>query len=169
MLPGWKKSKGARLEHAIAHRLGMNIYDASGWLKLDDEPSLAPDAAVTVEHVQKIVGVLKGEPHKAVKVPNLMDGMKQESVAQEAQRLVHGNRGADYGHPLDDFTKTATIWSVILGHPVTPEQVGLCMIGVKLSRELHRPKRDNLVDICGYAETVHMIHEEKRRREAKAI
>ena len=51
------------------------------------------------------------------------------------------------------------MWSAILGQEVTPAQVGLCMIAVKVSRECHKPKRDNLVDIAGYAETVRMVRE----------
>lgn len=87
-----------------------------------------------------------------------------ETILEEAQRLVHGDRGHDYGHPLDDFTKTARLWEVVLGTEVRPEQVALCMICVKISRELNMPKRDNMVDLAGYAETVRMVMEEKSRR-----
>jgi hypothetical protein len=87
----------------------------------------------------------------------------KETILEEAQRLVHGDRGDSYGHPLQDFGKTATIWSVVLGVPVTPEQVALCMIGVKMSRLCHSMKHDSIVDIAGYAETLHMIVEERQR------
>lgn len=90
------------------------------------------------------------------------------NVLQEADKLVHGDRNADYGHPLDDFSKTAAMWSVILGTNVTPEQVGLCMCAVKISRQCNRPKLDNLVDLAGYAETVNMVIEEKHRRQLLA-
>ena len=82
-----------------------------------------------------------------------------ESILIEAQRLVHGDRGDAYGHPLDDFRRTAAMWSAILGCEVRPEQVGLCMCAVKISRQCNKPKRDNLVDIAGYAETVSMALE----------
>lgn len=88
-----------------------------------------------------------------------------ETILEEAQRLVHGDRQADYGHPLDDFSRTAKLWSAILGFPVTAEQVGLCMCAVKISRHCNRPKRDNLTDLAGYAATVQMVHEERARRE----
>ena len=77
----------------------------------------------------------------------------------EADRLVHGERNRDYDHSADDFARTAAIWSAVLGVRVTPAQVGLCMIGVKLSRESPRHTLDNLVDIAGYAQTVAMVHE----------
>lgn len=88
-----------------------------------------------------------------------------ETILEEAQRLVHGDRGADYGHPLDDFSKTAKLWAVILGKEITAEQVALCMCMVKVSRELNRHKRDNLTDLCGYAETYMMVKDERVRRE----
>lgn len=87
-----------------------------------------------------------------------------ENILEEANRLVHGDRQADYGHPLDDFSKTALMWQAILGVPVTAEQVGLCMIAVKISRLCNRPKRDSVVDIAGYAATVQMVTEERARR-----
>jgi hypothetical protein len=91
-----------------------------------------------------------------------------ESILQEAERLVHGDRGADYGHPLDDFSRTALMWSAILDAEVTAEQVGLCMMAVKISRQCNRPKRDNMVDAAGYAETVQMCISERDRREGDA-
>lgn len=87
-----------------------------------------------------------------------------ESTLQEAQRLVHGDRGVAYGHPLDDFSRTAAMWSAILDHPVSAEQVGLCMCAVKISRQCNMPKRDNMVDLAGYAETVQMVIDERAGR-----
>ena len=86
------------------------------------------------------------------------------SILLEAQGLVHGDRQVMYGHPLDDFSRTAAMWSAILGVPVTAEQVGLCMCAVKISRQCNSPKRDNLVDLAGYAETVQMVADERKRR-----
>lgn len=89
-----------------------------------------------------------------------------ESVFQEAERLVGGDRQEAYGHPFEDFSKTAGLWSVILDTEVTPEKVALCMVAVKISRELNRPKRDNRVDGIGYFGTLDMVVEERARREA---
>lgn len=93
-----------------------------------------------------------------------MDKDNHKSVLTEADDLVHGDRNADYGHPFDDFRRTATMWSAVLGVKIEPEQVGLCMMCVKISRECNQPKRDNLVDAAGYAETVEWCKAEKIRR-----
>lgn len=87
------------------------------------------------------------------------------SALDEAMKLVHGKRQDEYGHPLDDFSRTASLWTEILGHPVAPGQVALCMIAVKLSRLVNTPgHHDSIVDIAGYAETYHMVQKESRRR-----
>lgn len=91
--------------------------------------------------------------------------MTHESVLIEAQGLVHGDRNAAYGSPLHDFQRTAKMWSAILGVEVPPEKVGLCMIAVKISRECNKHKRDNLVDIAGYAECVEWALNEKYEQE----
>ena len=88
-----------------------------------------------------------------------------ETILQEAQRLVYGDRQIDYGHPLDDFSKTAKIWSAIIGIGVSAEQVGLCMCAVKISRQCNAPKQHNMVDLAGYAETVQRVIDERIRRE----
>ncbi len=96
-----------------------------------------------------------------------LEPLPDETVLQEADRLVSGDRGSVYGHPYDDFSRTARIWEGILGCTVTAAQVGLCMIGVKISREVHKPKRDNLVDIAGYAKTVALVRERETQLAAE--
>lgn len=39
------------------------------------------------------------------------------------------------------------------------------MVTMKISREMNRRKRDNAVDIAGYAECLDRIHRERERRE----
>ncbi len=85
-----------------------------------------------------------------------------ESILEEAQRIVCGDRGDSYGHPYFDFVRTGKMWAAILGLPgVTPEQVALCMVALKISRECNAHKRDNPVDIAGYAQTLQMVVEKR--------
>lgn len=51
----------------------------------------------------------------------------------------------------ENFGRTAIIWSVVLGQPVTAEQVAMCMVGLKLARLVNDPgHHDSWVDIAGY-------------------
>jgi Domain of unknown function (DUF6378) len=86
---------------------------------------------------------------------------KTETCLQEAQRLVYGDRGAAYGHPIDDYTRTAGMVSAMLAaklkEPLTAEDLCMVMCCVKLSRQVNKPKRDNMVDLAGYAECTDRI------------
>lgn len=91
-----------------------------------------------------------------------------ETILQEAQRLVCGARQRDYAHPLDNGLRIAQMWEIILGFPgITPQQVMLCMAAVKIARQIATPKRDNLVDLAGYALCAQMATEEEERRAAR--
>ena len=96
--------------------------------------------------------------------------LSDETICEEADYLVSEDRGNHYGHPNQDFTRTGRIWGAVLekwakktqgDKPIPPELVGLCMVGVKISREVHLPKRDNRVDGVGYFKTVDMIEQLK--------
>lgn len=81
-----------------------------------------------------------------------------ETICQEADRITHGARKSDYGHPSVSFSEIASIWSVILGKTITPEQVAMCQVAVKMIRLKHTPgHRDSLVDIAGYCNCAGMI------------
>jgi hypothetical protein len=93
--------------------------------------------------------------------------MKAEGVTPRPPRAldealeVTENRRASYGSPLADYTRTAKLWSVILGHAVTPDQAIRCMIAMKLSRLSSTPAhRDSVVDIIGYADCLDSVLQE---------
>lgn len=61
-------------------------------------------------------------------------------------------RRDDYGDPAEQFKAIAERWSITLGTPVTPSQVALCMIDLKLARLAYDPGHvDSMVDVIGYA------------------
>lgn len=92
-----------------------------------------------------------------------------ESILLEAERITNGPRRSSYGHPLDNFTRTADLWAPILGKAVTAHQVGLCMVVAKVARECNTHTRDNLVDIAGYANATYMTLTETEARKTAAF
>ena len=61
-------------------------------------------------------------------------------------------RRDDYGDPAEQFRAIADRWSITLGTPITPSQVALCMIDLKLARLAYDPGHvDSMVDVIGYA------------------
>lgn len=73
--------------------------------------------------------------------------------------IADTDRQEDYGDPSINLARIARLWSVLLGVTVTSEQVGLCLIAVKISRQIHKHKPDNLTDIAGYARCIERLHE----------
>ncbi len=129
VLPGWEDSEGARIEVDLARRLGKPVVDAK---------TMAPILVVNDL--------------------DLLLNLPDESVLDEAERLIHGERNDSYGDAREDFTRTGRLWAPILElETVTPHQVALCMAALKISREAFKPARDNAVDGCGYLALAHDI------------
>jgi hypothetical protein len=81
----------------------------------------------------------------------------EESCLREADDLVYGDRRGDYGHPYDDYSRTAAIFNAMTGRDLTPSEAVKFMVSVKLSRMLHRKIRDNYVDAAGYIECLRLV------------
>lgn len=69
-----------------------------------------------------------------------------------AERLVNGDRNAQYGDPRQDFQRTADMWAAYLGCDVKPLDVAAMMALLKVSRIRWSPgKQDSWLDLAGYA------------------
>ena len=81
---------------------------------------------------------------------------EEGSVLLDAIAIVQGRRD-EYGAAEDSFSTIGGYWSValtqIVGRPVvlSAEDVARMMILLKVARDTEQPKRDNPVDIAGYA------------------
>lgn len=88
------------------------------------------------------------------------------SLLHEAAEIIYGDREKAYGDPGVNCRRIAAIWGVVLGVPVTDEQVCLCMIGLKLARLVHTPDHhDSQVDLAGYAALLERIQASKQKKE----
>jgi len=77
--------------------------------------------------------------------------MTQHAILTQAAAVLD-NRAETYGPADTALRAIAARWSLTLGRPVTPAQVALCMIDLKMVRLAHDPSHcDSLVDVIGYA------------------
>jgi len=73
------------------------------------------------------------------------------AILEQAAAVI-ADRRVTYGDPAASMATVAARWSVTLDRPVTPAEVMLCMIDLKLARLAHDPThRDSIVDVIGYA------------------
>jgi len=179
VMEGWERSVGCIMELLVAVSTGKNVFLYTNTRQVQRLFKNSDNARDMVQNIMDMyvkgsepktetIQKIQGSPEFGdyVSHKNTVDttDTDHETILEEAQRLVHGDRGSAYGHPYDDFSRTAQIWSAILGIPVSAEQVSLCMVGLKISREVNKPKRDNRVDGAGYFETLDMVRQEADRR-----
>jgi len=78
--------------------------------------------------------------------------MNRGQILDTAKELVFGARAKEYGPPIANFACIAIMWKEILGINITPAQVAMCMIAIKLTRLMQTEKHDDSwIDIAGYA------------------
>ena len=77
--------------------------------------------------------------------------MTGEQMLHHVAGIV-AERGTAYGDAAASMATVAARWSLTLGNPVTPAQVVLCLIDLKLARLAHNPTHhDSIADVIGYA------------------
>ncbi|AGT11932.1 phosphofructokinase [Mycobacterium phage LittleCherry] len=74
-----------------------------------------------------------------------------ETILQEAERLINGERQQQYGEATESFERIAGMWSAYVGKELTPHDVVNLMVLLKVSRAKFGYHRDSYVDIAGYA------------------
>lgn len=125
-------------------------------------------AIATCGHVYLLDGWQDSRGATIEKLTSELLGLKvhyqtQPNVCTEAVRLVYGDRGVDYGHPSVEHKRIADYWSVYiadargLGDNLTEQDVAMMMILLKIARQGHKFKLDNVIDIAGYALCAHRM------------
>ena len=77
--------------------------------------------------------------------------MTSWSILGHTAKVLEERRD-DYGEANDQFKAIAARWSITFGMPISPAQVALCMIDLKLARLAYDPGHvDSVVDVIGYA------------------
>jgi hypothetical protein len=86
-----------------------------------------------------------------------LEKVETPSVLQEAETIINGDRRTDYGTATASFERIASMWSGYLGIDLSPHDVAMLMVLLKVARSKQgidttgAPQRDSLVDIAGYA------------------
>ena len=84
------------------------------------------------------------------------------SVLHEAEDVIYGDREETYGQPDKNLNLIADLWREYLGVKcISAHDVCMMMILLKVARQRNAYKRDNLVDICGYAALSERVEEGK--------
>lgn len=94
----------------------------------------------------------------------MLTRQRAAEILKETAELINGERARNYGEPEESFDDIADYWSKYLKTLITPFDVGIMMILMKVSRGgRSRYHRDNIIDICGYASLVGGIYEKDKK------
>ncbi len=108
-------------------------------------------------------------PRYQLNEEGVLNPYREPSILVEAEKIVGSDRQLQYGHPSNDFARTADMWTGLFREKLAkhnifyPEDVAKAQICLKLSREMNLHKRDNLVDIAGYAKCLEMIWDKRNQ------
>lgn len=98
---------------------------------------------------------------KRIMTSELLDQVEQyvheKSILEEAIEIRRGSRNADYGDAVQNFRNIAETFRVMTGREISASDCVRVMMAVKLSRERHLHKRDNLVDLSGYTDILELV------------
>jgi hypothetical protein len=162
-LPDWQKSGGAVGEYVLGDRLNKKLFTVKV-----QEPDGTYGGKASVDLVPLKLDSVTFTPFKR--------NQRDETVLQEADRLVATDRQGQYGHPYDDFSRTAALWTgagfgffddrTESYRSVSAEDIAIAMMLLKISRIVNLPKRDSIVDAAGYAKTLDLVIKKRQELEA---
>lgn len=129
-------------------------YGDSGFVYLPATPTCYIPNSWWSSSPSAVTGVLSPEDDNSVKSKPVS---ARASVLREAETLISGDRNHTYGEPTQNFSNIGELWTVRLRHKLkdgevlTAHDVADLQILLKVARNIANTKRDNAVDIAGYA------------------
>ncbi len=84
--------------------------------------------------------------------------MTRGKILDMAKAIINGERNDRYGAPEDSFELIGTYWGIYLASvkysvfssPIKPKDVAMMMALMKVAREAHQGRADNLIDAVAY-------------------
>jgi hypothetical protein len=98
-----------------------------------------------------------GYIHPGIASSPLSELTPRAKALREAEKLVTGDRNKSYGSPVQNFQNTADLWNTQFRHMLkddaefTAAHVAQAMVLLKMARMIAGKKRDNWIDVIGYA------------------
>ena len=83
----------------------------------------------------------------------MSEDLPRIEALRAAAAITTGDRDKQYCGPEENFERISKVWSVILGVPITREDVAMMMVGLKVARYASKSgfQPDTWIDIAGYA------------------
>lgn len=91
-------------------------------------------------------------------------------VIEEAGRLASVDRQSTYGHPIENWQRIVDSFAPMIQHKMKDGETldihdyWRLMVITKVSRDVHKPKRDNKVDIVGYVQCAQQVYEKEQEK-----
>lgn len=78
--------------------------------------------------------------------------MNSKEILEEASKIVSGPRNETHGAPERNFATIAAYWSVYLQRGLTPRDVAVMMVLLKVARQSTGTTNiDHYIDMAGYS------------------
>tara|TARA_Y100000401_G_scaffold59776_1_gene47445 strand:- start:581 stop:856 length:276 start_codon:yes stop_codon:yes gene_type:complete len=80
--------------------------------------------------------------------------MTRDEILQTACDLINGDRAKEYGDAYLNHARIAALWTTyVRSKPddLTPIDVAMMLVLMKVARSIETPKDDSFIDIAGYA------------------
>lgn len=155
MVQNWAADYGVTLSTLGSSDYGP-VYAVSGVFRsLDSRNNFYHEMAIRREDALSAVKAILAQPDQ-----------NDSKWADEAKKLVYGDRNKQYGNPLKDYTRVSQVWTGLLsaklkdGVVIEPREAIMMMVALKLCRNMEKHKDDNVIDAHGYLEVLEWAERE---------